>query len=198
VTGTEGLYWDPSGGTARLSPRGTLALLGEDRASRGGTARLSPRGGTDSLRSSGHEARPREARSPPSEARVLPPKAVPPEGSFREARAERSHPSGSEGPMLGNRPMSEWIARYSSSHQHPVNRLLHTLGIPLIVVSLVLGLLAVAAPGLLWLAGVLFVTGWVLQFVGHAIEGKPPEFFKDWRFLLVGLRWWMAKIAGKA
>ena len=39
---------------------------------------------------------------------------------------------------------------------------------------------------------------WVLQFVGHYYEGKPPEFFHDWRFLLVGLRWWLAKIKGRA
>jgi len=32
----------------------------------------------------------------------------------------------------------------------------------------------------------------------HAIEGKPPEFLKDWRFLLVGSRWWLAKMRGKA
>jgi uncharacterized membrane protein YGL010W len=40
----------------------------------------------------------------------------------------------------------------------------------------------------------LFVIGWILQFVGHYFEGKPPEFFKDWRFLFVGLRWWFKKI----
>ena len=44
----------------------------------------------------------------------------------------------------------------------------------------------------------LFVVGWVFQFIGHAVEGKPPEFFQDWRFLLVGLRWWMAKVRGRA
>ena len=44
----------------------------------------------------------------------------------------------------------------------------------------------------------LFVVGWTLQFVGHYIEGKPPEFLHDWRFLLVGLRWWLAKIRGRA
>ncbi len=38
----------------------------------------------------------------------------------------------------------------------------------------------------------LFVVGWIFQFVGHFFEGKPPEFFKDPRFLLVGLRWWYA------
>ena len=43
-----------------------------------------------------------------------------------------------------------------------------------------------------------FVVGWIFQFIGHAFEGKPPEFFQDWRFLFVGLRWWFAKIAGKA
>jgi uncharacterized membrane protein YGL010W len=43
-----------------------------------------------------------------------------------------------------------------------------------------------------------FVIGWLFQFVGHAIEGKPPEFFHDWRFLLVGLRWWVAKVRGRA
>jgi len=41
-------------------------------------------------------------------------------------------------------------------------------------------------------------TCWALQFIGHYFEGEPPEFFKDWRFLFVGLRWWMAKIRGKA
>jgi hypothetical protein len=29
-------------------------------------------------------------------------------------------------------------------------------------------------------------------------EGKPPEFFSDWRFLLVGARWWVAKVRGRA
>jgi uncharacterized membrane protein YGL010W len=50
-----------------------------------------------------------------------------------------------------------------------------------------------------WILAVgLFVVGWIFQFIGHAFEGKPPEFFQDWRFLFVGLRWWFAKMAGKA
>ena len=32
--------------------------------------------------------------------------------------------------MLGNRTSEQWIAQYSTSHQHPVNRLCHTFGIP--------------------------------------------------------------------
>ena len=51
---------------------------------------------------------------------------------------------------------------------------------------------------LLLLVAIFFVAGWVLQFVGHAFERKPPEFLKDWRFLFVGLRWWLAKLRGRA
>jgi uncharacterized membrane protein YGL010W len=95
--------------------------------------------------------------------------------------------------MLGNKTSDEWIAQYATSHQHPVNRACHTVGIPLIVVSIVL-----AAAGFWRTSLGLFVLGWIFQFVGHAFEGKPPEFFHDWRFLLVGLRWWVAKIRGRA
>jgi len=100
--------------------------------------------------------------------------------------------------MLGNRPMADWVAQYSLSHQHAVNRWLHTFGIPMIVVSLAMGAASFALPALRVPAIVLFVAGWVLQFIGHAFEGKPPEFFKDWRFLFVGLRWWIAKLSGRA
>lgn len=91
----------------------------------------------------------------------------------------------------------EWIARYERSHQHPVNRFCHTLGIPMIVLSLVLAPLALFAPSLLRLSLLLFGLGWVLQFVGHAFERKPPEFFSDWRFLFVGFRWWLRKVTGR-
>jgi uncharacterized membrane protein YGL010W len=92
----------------------------------------------------------------------------------------------------------EWIAQYGESHQHPINRALHTLGIPMIAVSVPLFGVAWAV-GRWWaMPWSLFVAGWSLQFVGHAFEGKPPEFFKDPRFLLVGLRWWFAKTRGRA
>ena len=99
---------------------------------------------------------------------------------------------------LGGRSWDEWITRYGRSHEHPVNRVCHTIGIPLIALSLPLFLAALVVPGLWRLALALFVVGWVFQFVGHAFEGKPPEFFHDWRFLFVGLRWWLAKIQGRA
>jgi uncharacterized membrane protein YGL010W len=91
----------------------------------------------------------------------------------------------------------DWIARYESSHQHPVNRVCHTIGIPLIVFALVLGAVSIGVPVLRWPALLMFLAGWVLQFVGHAFERKPPEFFKDWRFLFVGFRWWLMKVSGR-
>jgi uncharacterized membrane protein YGL010W len=100
--------------------------------------------------------------------------------------------------MLGGRSWDDWIARYGSSHQNRVNRLCHTIGIPLIVLSLPLLLASFWISGLWLVALALFVVGWVFQFVGHAVEGKPPEFFHDWRFLLVGVRWWVAKVRGRA
>jgi uncharacterized membrane protein YGL010W len=99
--------------------------------------------------------------------------------------------------MLGNRPMSEWIARYEQSHQHPLNRLCHTFGIPLIVLSILLFLAAIFVKGLWPLALGLFGLGWSFRVLGHHIEGKPPEFVHDWRFLFVGLRWWLAKMRGQ-
>lgn len=99
--------------------------------------------------------------------------------------------------LLSERSMDDWVAEYAKAHQHPSNRLLHTLGIPLIALSIILLPGIFFMPKLGWLALALFVVGWIFQFVGHAYEGKPPEFLKDWRFLFVGLRWWIAKVAGR-
>jgi uncharacterized membrane protein YGL010W len=100
--------------------------------------------------------------------------------------------------MLGNRSWDDWIAQYSASHQNPINRLCHTIGIPLIVLSLAFFVVTIFLHHIWPIAVALFVVGWIFQFVGHAFEGKPPEFLSDWRFLLVGTRWWAAKMRGKA
>jgi uncharacterized membrane protein YGL010W len=39
------------------------------------------------------------------------------------------------------------------------------------------------------LAAVLFVAGWIFQFVGHAYEGQKPAFLKNLTHLLVGPLW---------
>lgn len=99
--------------------------------------------------------------------------------------------------MFFNRPWSEWIAQYAQSHQHPMNRLSHTFGIPMVALSVILLILSMFVPGLFRWGAWLFVVGWILQIMGHAFEGKRPEFLNDWRFLFVGLRWWFMKISGK-
>jgi uncharacterized membrane protein YGL010W len=104
----------------------------------------------------------------------------------------------SGGKKFAGRTWDDWISRYALSHQHPVNRVCHTLGIPLIVLSLPLLVLSIFIHGWWPLAVGLFATGWIFQFVGHAVEGKPPEFLHDWRFLFVGVRWWVAKMKGRA
>mgnify|MGYP000621839133 FL=1 len=35
----------------------------------------------------------------------------------------------------------------------------------------------------------IFILAWVMQFVGHKVEGKKPSFFKDVQFLLIGPVW---------
>jgi uncharacterized membrane protein YGL010W len=82
----------------------------------------------------------------------------------------------------------------SASHEP---RLPHA-GIPTILLSVLRFSASIFVHRLWPYALALFVLGWIFQFIGHAFEGKPPEFFSDWRFLFVGVRWWWAKIHGKA
>ena len=97
---------------------------------------------------------------------------------------------------MGGKTWDEWIAEYSESHQNKINQITHQFGIPMIAVSLLLIIPSIFIVGLWKIALVLFVIGWILQFIGHYFEGKPPEFMKDWRFLFVGLRWWLKKLKG--
>jgi uncharacterized membrane protein YGL010W len=43
----------------------------------------------------------------------------------------------------------------------------------------------------------IFIITWILQFVGHKIEGKKPSFLKDLKFLLVGPIWLLGFILRK-
>jgi uncharacterized membrane protein YGL010W len=97
---------------------------------------------------------------------------------------------------MGGRTWNEWIDDYAKSHEHPINRITHTIGIPMIAVSLLLIIPSLFISRLWIVALTLFILGWMLQFIGHYFEGKPPEFFRDYRFLFVGLRWWIKKNFG--
>jgi uncharacterized membrane protein YGL010W len=47
----------------------------------------------------------------------------------------------------------------------------------------------------LWLISlVIFIIAWIGQFIGHAIEGKRPSFFKDLQFLLIGPIWLLSHL----
>jgi uncharacterized membrane protein YGL010W len=83
----------------------------------------------------------------------------------------------------------DFQSTYKSKHQHPLNKLSHSIGIPMIVLSLPLFFFRWR-----WALG-LFVVGWILQFVGHIIEGNQPAFFKNPVYLLVGPLWLLRRVA---
>lgn len=44
---------------------------------------------------------------------------------------------------------------------------------------------------------VIFVLAWIVQFIGHKIEGKKPSFLEDVQFLLIGPAWLLHFIYGR-
>jgi hypothetical protein len=61
------------------------------------------------------------------------------------------------------KPLQNWLSR----HRNPVSFWLHMVGIPATILAVVV------AVGGYWLIGAaLFVAGYALQFIGHAIEGN--------------------------
>lgn len=61
----------------------------------------------------------------------------------------------------------------------------------------ILTALAAAGVSVLNFSAVLFVVMWILQFYGHAVEGKKPSFFQDLQFLLIGPAWVLGFLLGK-
>ncbi len=79
--------------------------------------------------------------------------------------------------------IEEYMGRYDHEHKNAWNKLLHGVGIPVIIVGLVLVFVN-------WRIGLpLFAAGWVLLFVGHRIEGNNPAFFQGPVYFLVGPIW---------
>lgn len=92
-------------------------------------------------------------------------------------------------PIQLNREWSDLMEAYRADHQDQRNQLCHSFGIPLIAASIPVGMTLVGLPA----AVAMFSAGWVLQFAGHAFEGKKPSFATDRRQLIVGLLWWTQK-----
>lgn len=77
------------------------------------------------------------------------------------------------------RKYPRWLANWLERHQHPVSFWLHVPGIPLTVIAVVLALVQLikaqsdpAYWGLWWRPAGLFVLGYLLQYIGHVIEGN--------------------------
>jgi uncharacterized membrane protein YGL010W len=89
-----------------------------------------------------------------------------------------------------DREWTDLMHQYQGDHQDPRNQFCHTIGIPLIIASIPVGLSIVGLP----VAAGMFTVGWGFQFAGHAFEGKKPSFVDDRRQLLVGAMWWSRKV----
>jgi uncharacterized membrane protein YGL010W len=75
-----------------------------------------------------------------------------------------------------------------------------TLDAALAVMMLVTSVVLAAAGRMVPVSAavVLFVLGWVFQFVGHYVyEKKAPAFFRNFAHLLVGPLWILAKVSGR-
>ncbi len=104
--------------------------------------------------------------------------------------------------LLWSLPVPEWLAQFNVTWAHviaiPVLYYYFMLSGPIGAAMTLLTIACFGGINLLVYLGisvwkfslVLFVVMWVLQFIGHKIEGKKPSFFEDLRFLLIGPAWW--------
>lgn len=104
--------------------------------------------------------------------------------------------------LIWSIPVPEFVAMFSVTWAHiisiPVLYYYFSLSGPIGAAMTLLTIACFGLVNLLVLAGIpvwqfclaLFIFMWVLQFIGHKIEGKKPSFFDDLRFLLVGPAWW--------
>ena len=101
--------------------------------------------------------------------------------------------------LMSTRGWDDWISEYAKSHTHPANRLCHTIGIPMIALSILVLVAALVVPSLWKVAAGLFVVGWIFQFAGHYVyEKRSPAFYRNLAHLLVGPLWILAKALRRA
>ncbi len=61
----------------------------------------------------------------------------------------------------------------------------------------ILALIQAMGSHVLTISAVIFVGAWIMQFIGHKIEGKKPSFLEDIQYLWVGPLFVLAKLFGK-
>ncbi len=88
------------------------------------------------------------------------------------------------------RALANWLER----HQHPFNRRIHFLGIPLALVAAPLLLLLLPWDEWYWAAAA-FVAGYLLQWLGHRVEGNDVgewaavKRWLGWPYVAISPRW---------
>ena len=87
--------------------------------------------------------------------------------------------------MLG-KPMTEWVSEYAAGHQHAINRLMHTWGIPMIAISIPMFGLCFVEPQIFWLAATLFIIGGYYSLSATGLKERHPSFLRTGAFCLSG------------
>ena len=80
--------------------------------------------------------------------------------------------------------LEKYMSQYDHEHTNVWNKLLHGIGIPIILAGILLAIFTYWRIGL-----ALFVGGWILLLAGHRIEGNKPAFFQGLIYFLVGPIW---------
>jgi uncharacterized membrane protein YGL010W len=96
--------------------------------------------------------------------------------------------------------MLDWnnlFEQYEASHTHPMNRLCHQIGIPLIIITTVVMIFDHNQLSNFSGAMAIWYIGWGFQFIGHAFERTLPEFLRNPIFLIVGPIYFVKKIIRK-
>ena len=92
-------------------------------------------------------------------------------------------------------PKGRWIlglySHYDGAHNHPVNRALHLIAIPV-------GFSSIIVVWFHWILGLLLIpTAFGLAWLGHLIEGNKPAFLSNPIHVFVAPLWMARRILGK-
>lgn len=66
-----------------------------------------------------------------------------------------------------------------------------------VISGLTFGIVFAMGPHVLAISVAIFVGAWIMQFIGHKMEGKKPSFFEDLQYLWVGPLFVLSKLFSK-